>query len=118
MPIQIVINENYVAKILIHPRQCKKMTFTKIEKENTEIFADFPHSFNECIKNGVFLSYFKKADTTPIYKKGFKDDYRPVSILPNILKIFERHMVQQISSFLDKIFSIYQCQFTVLMSLC
>lgn len=70
MPIQIVINENYVAKILIHPRQCKKMTFTKIEKENTEIFADFPHSFNECIKNGVFLSCFKKADTTLIYKKG------------------------------------------------
>ena len=70
MPIQIVINENYVPKILIHPRQCKKMTFTKIEKENTEIFADFPHSFNECIKNGVFLSYFKKADTTLIYKKG------------------------------------------------
>lgn len=70
MPIQIVINENYVAKILIHPRQCKKMTFTKIEKENTEIFADFPHSFNECIKNGVFLSYFKKTDTTLIYNKG------------------------------------------------
>ena len=89
MPIQIVINENYVAKILIHPRQCKKMTFTKIEKENTEIFADFPHSFNECIKNGVFLSYFKKADTTRSIRKAQKKLQRRLQTSQHFTKYFE-----------------------------
>ena len=64
---------------------------TKIVKENAEIFSDFLHSsFNKCIKYRVFPSCLKKADITPIYKKGSKnckDNYRSVSILPNISKI-------------------------------
>ena len=62
---------------------------TKIEKENTEIFVDFPHSFNECMKNGVFLSYFKKADTTPIYKKGSKKLQRRLQTGQHFTKYFE-----------------------------
>ena len=63
---------------------------TKIIKENADFFADFLHtSYNECIKSGIFPSCLKWADVTPIFKKGIKsqkDNYRPVSILPNISK--------------------------------
>ena len=37
----------------------------------------------------------KMANVTPVYKKGNssdKDNYRPVSVLPNLSKIFERFL--------------------------
>ena len=57
---------------------------------------------------------FKLADVTPIFKKGsktLKDNYRPISILSNVSKIFERPIFKQISAFFDNIFSTYQCGF-------
>ena len=50
----------------------------------------------------------------PIYKKGkkdLKDSYRPVSILPVLSKLYERSMFNQISEFLENIFSKNQCGF-------
>ena len=44
----------------------------------------------------------KLTDITPIHKKGKKDNkenYRPVSILPTLLKIFERILFEQIPFF-------------------
>ena len=66
---------------------------TKILKENADIFADFLHtSFNEFVKKLEFPSVSKKPNISPVFKKGereCKNNYRPVSILPNASKIFE-----------------------------
>ena len=43
--------------------------------------------------------------------KGSKDNYRPVSILSNISKIYERCIYDQIQTYFDKIISKYQCGF-------
>ena len=89
---------------------------TKILKENTDIFADFLHvSFNEFVKKSEFPSVLKQANITPVFKKGereFKNNYRPVSILSNVSKIFERIMFRQISNYMESFFSKYQCGFT------
>ena len=56
----------------------------------------------------------KLADVTPVYKnksKNSKDNYRPVSILSNISKIYERCLYDQIQVFFDSILSKYQCGF-------
>ena len=56
----------------------------------------------------------KLADVTPVYKnnpKDLKDNYRPVSILPNISKIYERCLNDQIQVFFDSVLSKYQCGF-------
>ena len=48
--------------------------------------------FDNCIDNGEFPDDVKHADVTPVYKKKDKSDktnYRPVSILTNISKIYE-----------------------------
>ena len=67
---------------------------TKIINQNSDIFADFIlTSFNQSVANFIFPSSLKNADITPVFKKGdrnLKDNYRPVSILSNISKIFER----------------------------
>ena len=83
---------------------------TKILKENADIFADFLYaSFNEFVKKSEFPSVLKQANITPVFKKRereCKNNYRPVSILSNVSKIFERIMFRQISNYMD-----YQCGF-------
>ena len=62
----------------------------------------------------TFVEILKHADITPLCKKGKKDNkgnHRPVSILPNISKIFEKYMLEQMSQFSANIFSKYQCGF-------
>ena len=56
----------------------------------------------------------KHADVTPVFKKDDKSDksnYRPISIVPNLSKVYERIMQNQIYPYLNKIFSKYQCGF-------
>ena len=54
----------------------------------------------------------KLADITPVYKKNDpldKTNYRPVSILPVVSKIFERIMQKQINDFIISFLSPYLC---------
>ena len=78
---------------------------SKIIKENPDIFANFLHSsFNTSVTNLEFPSVLKQANVVPVFKKGerySKDNYRPVSILPNMSKIFERCMFPQINEYMD-----------------
>ena len=90
-------------------------TPTKIIKKNSNIFADFTlTSFNQSVANSNFPSSLENADITPVFKKGdrnLKDNYRPISILSNISRIFEWCMFQQISEFMKPLLSKYQCGF-------
>ena len=56
----------------------------------------------------------KEADVTAIDKKGKKgkkENYRPVSILPVLSKLFERMLFIQMSAFFEDIFNKQQCGF-------
>ena len=62
---------------------------------------------NVCITQGIFPRMLKCADVSPIYKKGNNMDvgnYRPVSILPIMSKVFEKVIINQISPYFDSIF--------------
>ena len=87
----------------------------KIIHDNVDIFADFiAESFKGAIKTSNFSNCLKLADITPLHKKGRKDNkenYRPVSILPTLSKIFEKILFEQISVFFDKLLSDQQCGF-------
>ena len=63
---------------------------------------------------GTFPSVLEDGDITPVFKKeyrGSKENYRPVSILPVISKIFEKLLWNQITPFMDQFLSKYQCAF-------
>ena len=83
--------------------------------ENNDIISPFITDIcNESISNVVFPDSLKLADITPAHKKEErtkKDNYRPVSILPSISKIFERNMYDQISLYINKYLSPYLCGF-------
>ena len=84
-------------------------------KENADIFADYICGFfNESIKKSTFPSILKNANITPVFKNRYrssKENYRPVSILPVISKIFEKLLCKQITIFIDPLLSKYQCGF-------
>ena len=66
---------------------------------------------NQCIFEGKFHNTLKKADT-PTYKRGggghlLKSNYRAVSILPTLSKIYEKMFYHQIYEYFDNIFSKY-----------
>ena len=70
-------------------------------KENADIFASYLCGFfNQSIENFEFPSILKNVNITPVFKKGyrgFKEYYRPVSILPVISKTFEKLLCKQIT---------------------
>ena len=82
---------------------------------NADIFAEVLYSvFNRSLEVGEFPSGMKLANVTPVHKKGSRYDkgnYRPVSILLNVSKVFERCLHKQISDCFDIILSKYQCGF-------
>ena len=82
-------------------------------KESADLFADFPQrTLNKCVDTGKCPSCLKQADITPVFKKASrnsKDNYRPVSILTNVSKIFEKLLFKQMSNdFFDKFLSMCQ----------
>ena len=60
----------------------------------------------------TFPDELELADIVPVFKKEDqidKTNYRPVSLLPLILKIFEKVLYQQIEDFANKISSLKLC---------
>jgi hypothetical protein len=65
---------------------------------------------NMTISSCSFPNALKCAEITPLFKKGNNLEvcnYRPVSILPSVSKIFERQIAFQLSKYFDDIFSKY-----------
>ena len=62
---------------------------------------------NLSIKKGCFPKELKLAEVSPIFKKKddlYKENYRPVSVLPHMTKVFERIMHHQINDYMkDKL---------------
>ena len=69
---------------------------SRIIKENSDIFGEYLlSSFNDAIDKSYFPTVLKLANITPVFKIGerySKDNYRPISIMPNVSKIFEKLM--------------------------
>ena len=70
--------------------------------------------FNNCMQTGVFPDELKIARVIPLFKNGNKNElsnYRPISLLPVISKIFEKLLHVRLMSFFDKHDVIYEKQF-------
>ena len=59
---------------------------------------------NQIITTGIFPDSFKISKITPIFKKGdvsLLSNYRPISLLPTISKIFERILYNQLYEYFN-----------------
>ena len=75
---------------------------TKIIKSNSHNFTDALYfELNRSLETSALPPSTKLANVTPVHKKGNiseKDNYQPVSILPNLSEVFERCIYNQILS--------------------
>ena len=84
---------------------------TKIIKDNIDIATPtLDQKFNKSLELGKFPSKMKFVDVTPFYRTN-KDHYRPISIFPNLSKVFERPLITNFLYFLIRFFDKYQCCF-------
>ena len=86
-----------------------------ILKKNDYFFAEYIcNDINASILNPKFHNELKEVDIIPADKKKSKlskENYRPISILPNISKVYERCLYDQISDYFEDVLSKYQCGF-------
>ena len=69
---------------------------------------------NNCMRSGIFPDELKIAKVIPLYKSGDKSDitnYRPISLLPVLSKIFEKLIHFRLTKFFDDNNVIYNKQF-------
>ena len=89
----------------------------KILKECKDIISPILEKiYNKSIILKSFPNSLKLAEVTPAYKKDEtidKKNYRPISLLPSISKIFERLLYSQIFNYIEQFLSPYLCGFRV-----
>ena len=69
---------------------------------------------NDAINKGIFADSLKIAIITPEHKKDEptdKENYRPVSVLPLLSKVFERLLFNQLIKYLGKYLNTLLCSF-------
>ena len=79
---------------------------TKVLKSSPHnILLALSHVFNLCMGKGELIDYLKLATVCPVFKKVDSNNinnYRPVSLLSNILQLLEKVMYNRLYSFLEK----------------
>lgn len=69
------------------------------------IASPITYIFNRMIDTSCFPKELKNAKVTPIYKAGDRlltNNYRPISVLPTLSKIIERHVAHHVYLFLSE----------------
>ena len=76
----------------------------KLLKDASDVVAPFlVKIFNSSLRHGIFPNELKTARITPIHKSGDKKkcgNYRPISILSIVAKLFDKLVFTQLNSFL------------------
>ena len=86
-----------------------------IYKKICDIISKFICDFiNNSMSTGVFPDSLKIARIVPIHKSGSKRDtnnFRPISILPTLSKVFEKVMHKRMMKFIEKYKLLYSDQY-------
>ena len=121
-PLENLSRGNHSNSLFLYPVTCSEVTNVSLNLKNssyglncipTKIFKSainylaLPLSviINNSIAQGIFPDILKNASVIPIYKSGSSTDvnnYRPISILPLLSKIFEKCVNIRVVNYLEK----------------
>ena len=104
------ISKEYIEKFLKHIDVSKATGCDNIGQRLLKIAAphiaeSITYICNQSIKTSHFPEKWKEAKVTPLHKGGPKEDinnYRPISILPVISKLLEKHIHDSLMAFLTE----------------
>ena len=103
-PVSVKDVENVIKNISNNKASGGDIT-TEILKQYGFTYQILTDHINHAINKGVFPDSSKIANITPIHKKDKpidKENYRPVSVLHLLSKVFERLLYDQLSDYLEK----------------
>ena len=78
----------------------KKLKLIKSIK--LDILDPLTLTINQLLMSGIFPDKLKLAKVIPLYKKGdstITDNYRPISLLPTISRLFEKIVFNQLLTY-------------------
>ena len=88
---------------------------SKILKSNSDVCVEpLTQIFNDCIEKSTFPDELKCADVSSLPKNGStntRTNFRPISVLPTVSKLFERIMDKQIVVYITPFLSSLLCGF-------
>ena len=104
------INDNEVLSIINKLKNKKSRGADNISNQllktiKQELCKPLTIIINQMIETGVYPEKFKILKITPIYKKNERTNianYRPISLLPTLSKIFERVIHTQLYTYFDE----------------
>ena len=107
------VNELEVTKLIknLNPRKAAGhdgISAKLLKSCCNEVAPHITSLINQTILHGFFPETLKMANVTPVYKKKDhldKSNYRPVSILPSISKIYETVIADQLNEYMNSMFS-------------
>ena len=103
--------ENDIIKLKTKKASMENDIPTKVLKGSTDIVGPYlSNIYNNSKNTHIYPLSLKVADVTPIPKtreKVLLNQYRPVSLIPIVSKLFERNMFEQTSSYIEKFLSPY-----------
>ena len=104
------VNDDEILKIIATLKNKKSVgkdgVDVRVLKKAAQIVSPYlKTAFNKCISEGVFPQSMKIAKVVPIFKAGEKNlpsNYRPISILGNLSKVFEKVIHERLMNYLEK----------------
>ena len=114
-----IVTDNEIRNLIIQLDVSKACGPTSIPNKIFNLFANTLSSplalmVNICLQTGIFPDILKLANIIPIFKKGARNlccNYRPISLLSNLSKIFEKVMHIRLYTFLEDHELIYKNQY-------
>ena len=104
-----LINNQHTTSIISHIKTKYSYGYDEISSAllkiiMIEISPSLTLIINQCLTTGIFPDNLKIAKIIPIYKKGNSkliDNYRPISLLPTISRIFETAIYSQLYEYFE-----------------
>ena len=93
---------------------CDDIYFRHIKSVNTSIVKPITHIFNLSFQTGTFPEQMKIAKVIPLFKSGSKNcfnNYRPISLLPQLSKILEKLYSNRLNTFTKTCDILNPCQY-------
>ena len=98
--------ENVIKRLINNKATGMNGISNKILKDNSTYLSPFSEElFNLSIKTNTFPDDFEIGNVAPVFKSGDKEDlntcnYRPISVVPTIARIFEKLLYNQLYDYL------------------
>ena len=104
------VNQQIVSSVISELRSKSSaaedsVSTTMLKNLKAELIEPLSVLINQSLSSGIFPDKLKKALVSPIHKKDSRSEcanYRPISILPAISKVFEKIMLKQLTDHFDR----------------